>query len=260
MNDQLRKDLRFSDHACVSLFECLIVAGAPAVGLMHETTVRDRDTIQLALQLLRDMWKRADSLYIPRADLESLHAMECKSTTGVEACIQPNIAMDARKLSRYYIYLLFRYCMSSAVPTGHFCLPVSIQRTAALSDIPGSWIDPNVSTNYPSAPPIPVGGPTVGIPYHSQWSVAEHRQYPVQQHQERIYHTAQSGPEPDRKHQDQIHHVSRTTAPVSHIPQRNALYPNIPQQDYSASAHGRVPKGSERGTRVQGVYDSEEEY
>lgn len=124
MNGQVRKEITFSPDASVPLFECLIVTGAPATGLLDLTMITERETLQHSLTLLRDMWKRADTLYIPRADLESLHVMECKSTTGVQESIQAHISTDPRKLSRYYIYLLFRYCMSTAGPKNHFCLPI----------------------------------------------------------------------------------------------------------------------------------------
>lgn len=117
MNCSVRRDIVFSEHASVSLFECLRVAGAPATGLLQDTTFKDGGTLQMTLQLLRDMWHRADTFYIPRPDIESLHRMECNSTMCLETPIPDHILMGARKLSRYYIYLLFRYCMTCAGPT-----------------------------------------------------------------------------------------------------------------------------------------------
>lgn len=159
MNGSVRREIVFSDHASVLLFECLIVAGGPATGLLHNTVFKDGSKLQITLQLLRDMWQRADMLFVPELDLVSLHQMECK-TAGQETPIPYQILMDARKLSRYYIYLLFRYCMSSAGPEvvdncfNRRCQFSQLPRRYAtlLLDVPGSWLDAKVSMNYPSAP------------------------------------------------------------------------------------------------------------
>ena len=167
MNCLVRRDIVFSEHTSMPLFECLIVAGAPATGLFQDATFKDPTTLQTTLQVLRDMWQRADMLYIPRADLESLHRMECISTTSNEIPIPDQITVNARKLSRYYIYLLFRYCMSSAGPTIYNYQGFTINQligmsqrkvkniTAPLVDIPGSWLESKVCTDYPSAPSFP---------------------------------------------------------------------------------------------------------
>lgn len=150
----------FSEHASLSLFECLIVAGAPATGLLQDT-FKCESSLQLTLQLLRDMWQRADTLYVPSSDLDCLHAMECSSAACHRAKIPDPIVVDDRKLSRYYIYLLFRYCMSSAGPMAHRWSRVSHweakKHPAPLVDIPKSWLETKVCTTYPSAPPVHYG-------------------------------------------------------------------------------------------------------
>ena len=169
MNGLVRRDIVFSEHASMPLFECLIVAGAPATGLLQDARFKDHTTLQTTLQVLLDMWQRADTLYVPRADLESLHRMECITTTSNEIPIPCQIILDVRKLSRYYIYLLFRYCMSSAGLTIYNYRGFTINQlirmseqevksiTVPLVDIPGSWLEPKVCTSFPSAPPIPEG-------------------------------------------------------------------------------------------------------
>lgn len=169
MDGLVRRDIVFSEHASMPLFECLIVAGAPATGLLQDAAFKDRNTLQTTLQVLRDMWQRVDRLYIPRADLESLHCMECISTTSDKIPIPDHIIVDVRKLSRYYVYLLFRYCMSSAGPTSYINRGFTINQLSSMSqrevksitvplvDIPGSWLETKVCTNCPSAPPMPEG-------------------------------------------------------------------------------------------------------
>ena len=155
-----RRGIVFSENAS-SLFECLIVAGAPATGLLHDT-LKCESSLQTTLKHLRDMWQRADTLYTPRADLESLHTMESASTVYRETQIPESIVVDNRKLSRYYIYLLFRYCMSSAWPVTHnrwirMSHWEAKKPTAPLVDIPASWLETNMCNNYPSAPPMSHG-------------------------------------------------------------------------------------------------------
>lgn len=185
-----RKEVTLSERASVSLFECLIVAGEPATGLLYDTSFRDGGRLQITLQLLRDMWQRAETLYIPRADLESLHHMECKSAGHEDTPIPERIATDTRKLARYYIFLLFRYCVSEAGPsacgsgTGSMCNRFAnqwgvLRKTThlLLSDIPVSWLDNKVcSTNYPSAPPV-----TSNTPNGTPWPPASSEMSRVQQ-------------------------------------------------------------------------------
>lgn len=225
MNGLVRRDMVFSEHASVSLFECLIVAGAPATGLLQDV-FRYESTLQMTLQLLRDMWQRADRLYIPRADLECLHRMECISTMSREMSIPDQIASEPRKLSRYYIYLLFRYCMSSAglkvYQWGNKSNRVLSSQwkpekhAACLVDVPVSWLEPKVCTNYPSAPPVPEVNNSVSKPplydrpqqltqpplhqhprqHLPQQLPVEHMQYPQQQQ-------PQSQPQPQPQQQPQ---------------------------------------------------------
>lgn len=147
-----RRDIVFSDTASTTLFECLIISGTPAMGLLHSASFKDVKSLQMSLGLLRKMWTNADELYIPKTDLESLHSMECKSAGSHTTDIPQSIAVDIRKLSRYYIYLLFRYCIS-AVEQGFTNRPVKTCKLL-LTDIPTGWLQIGASTNYPSAPPM----------------------------------------------------------------------------------------------------------
>ena len=157
MNGSVRREILFSEHASLLLFECLIVAGGPATGLLCDTVFGDGRKVQMILKRLRDMWQRADALYVPRFDVESLHLMECK-TAGREAPIPNLILKDHRKLSRYYIYLLFRYCMSFEEPEvvnkcfKHRRQWLSKEDAPFLTDVPGSWLE---ATSAPG--PIEIG-------------------------------------------------------------------------------------------------------
>lgn len=178
MNPLLRREIVFSEHASVELFECLVVAGAPATGLLAEPSHKDVRTLQSTLQLLRDMWRRSDSLYVPKTDLEWLHRMECASARCGDNRIPDPISRDPRKVSRYYVYLLFRYCMSTArfavtcnqrgAPMSRLlraCAWDTEKRVTVFSDVPPAWLETKASTGYPSAPPLPacdvVDGPSV---------------------------------------------------------------------------------------------------
>lgn len=147
-----RREITFSGTATANLFECLVMSGSPATGYLHAASFRDVRTLQMGLQLLRDMWTKVDGLYIPKSDLESLHAMEYKSAGSHTPDIPQCIAVDTRKLARYYIYLLFRYCVSAAEhgSAGR----VHKEHTLHLTDIPTSWMQSVTSTNFPSAPPM----------------------------------------------------------------------------------------------------------
>lgn len=113
---------------------------------------------------------------IPRADLESLHHMECSNTVCHETPIPDQILSEARKLSRYYIYLLFCHFMSSAGPKTYNQQGFMFNRlirmsqwepkknAAPLVDVPESWLETKVCTNYPSAPPTPKGNFMSGFP------------------------------------------------------------------------------------------------
>lgn len=161
MNGAVRRDIAFSRHASVALFECLIVAGAPATGLLQGGAfIGDAVGLQKSLELIRDMWRRADTLYVYLEDLESLHRTECRSTGRSGSPVPEAIAREPRKLARYYVYLLFRYCVSFASRTREFdatealCLWKLYDKHDALIDIPEAWmVTGRVCTNYPSAPP-----------------------------------------------------------------------------------------------------------
>lgn len=163
-----REDIVFSEHASLSLFECLVVAGAPPTGILQDIEFEDELQLQESLFILREMWQRADLVFVPRGDLECLHRMESISTLGDQVPIYPSISMDKRKRKRYYIYLLFRYCMSFARPRSRNChgwmsscslgfsrLPVKRHKTLInhLQDVPGTWLESTASTNLPSTPP-----------------------------------------------------------------------------------------------------------
>lgn len=107
----LRRRIVFSGQASVELFEYLVIAGSPAIGLLNEIYLRDRCVLKESLTVLRDMWQRVDSMLVPREDLEHLHRMEAESLSG-GSDIPQAILRDNNKLARYYVYLLFRYVMS----------------------------------------------------------------------------------------------------------------------------------------------------
>nr|BBA49175.1 hypothetical protein [Oryzias latipes] len=160
MNSEMRQKIAFSPHASVALFECLIVAGAPATGLLqNEVVSKHRPTLQKSLELLRDMWTRSDALHVCQDDLISLHRMECESAGHAGAKVPKCIAVDHRKLSRYYVYLLFRYSVSFASSDrGGFIYNrfrawgAGAGAVEPLRDIPHAWLPPFQSP-APSAPP-----------------------------------------------------------------------------------------------------------
>ena len=181
----LRQRIVFSDRASVELFEHLVIAGSPAIGLLNDVHLRDRCILKDSLTVLRDMWQRVDSAFVPREDLERLHVMEAESLSG-SADIPEAILGDNNKLSRYYVYLLFRYVMSwnftddMAVYTesnsSFFQKPTSKpklktasllrqrltsrpkSKTASpLRDIPLRWLQATARSSFPSAPPEVTG-------------------------------------------------------------------------------------------------------
>lgn len=266
MNASFRREIVFSEHASVSLFECLIVAGAPATGLFQSTIFKDGDTLQTTLQLLRNMWRRADTLYIPRVDLESLHHMECNSVLCQDTRIPARIASETRKLSRYYIYLLFRYCLSSAGPMTYNqkqgfmsnCLIRMSQKNAApLVDVPGDWLETEVCSNYPSAPPIPdcnfvSGGMTSLLP----------QQFPSDLHQQQ----QQQPPPQGECHQDMTHTMIQRL-PLQ--PNTKQMYPDLTHHQSGELLHTKAFKGSNKKPRMKNVLskgcynsnvESDEEY
>ncbi|KAJ7995077.1 hypothetical protein DPEC_G00256180 [Dallia pectoralis] len=119
-------------------------------------------------------------LYIPRADLESLHLMECSGKVYHEMPIHDQIALDARKLSRYYIYLLFRYCMSAAGPTpynqpsvmSNCSIGVPQWEPKKIRSSPTRYTrylaGGQLCTNSNSAPPIPQGNFESWFPIHNR--------------------------------------------------------------------------------------------
>lgn len=160
-----RKEIAFLNHVSESVFETLIVSGAPATGLLYETTTtttthKHANQLQKTLTLLRGMWQRADTLFVPRSDLEQLHSMECKTVGQQGASIPDRLAQDHRKLARYYVFLLFRYCVSALTETPATARSLRdrvFQRKEPrkpLSDIPLSWLDNRACVNNPSAPPL----------------------------------------------------------------------------------------------------------
>lgn len=167
MNSATRKEILFSDRASVGLFECLIVAGAPATGLGLpcgiELQMGTGNAMQKSIERLRDMWRRVDSLYVCQEDLEALHAMECKTNGHSGSPVPHRICTSPRKLARYYVYLLFRYCVSFETRErrgGGFarakaiCTGVFTQKGPMVIDIPAGWlVTGEIWTNQPSAPP-----------------------------------------------------------------------------------------------------------
>lgn len=276
----------FSEHASVSLFECLIVAGAPATGLF-QMTFKDGNALQMTLQLLRDMWKRADALYIPSADLDCLHRMECNSVSCEDTRIPDRIASEMRKLSRYYIYLLFRYCLSSAGPTTYNrgqgfvsnCFIRTPQHTAALQDVPGNWLETKVSSNYPSAPPLPdcnfvSGGMTSLLQQqqpqsHTHHGIQSPSDFPPKRHDQTASHQDLTHRNTQRtRHRALTHQHTQTASDqdVTHaVTQRLLLqYPDLSPLQSSGPPQTKVFKGSDRKTRTKntlsaGCYNSDVE-
>lgn len=163
-----RREIPFVETASVPLFEILIVAGAPAVGFFN--TIKDAKGMQKTLTRLRQMWQRADALFIPPTDLNALHSMHSKSQGAAAGAIPAHIASDHRKLARYYIFLLFRYCVSAASRDSSFSVyfyaPSTNRSDVHLPDVPPSWLDGRVSLMYPSAPPSEPALPCQQ-PYHA---------------------------------------------------------------------------------------------
>ena len=147
-----RDELVLSPDASVELFEILIVAGAPAMGLMLLHIWRDKNE-QSTLDHLRVMWHRVDSCYVHQSDLEWLHKMDLKAANEENLIIPQAIILDQRKLRRYYIYLLFRYCMTVILTSRkrtHASPASSCYHT--LKDIPPSWLSQTPLGSYRSAP------------------------------------------------------------------------------------------------------------
>lgn len=248
MSFLVRKEITFSPQVSAEVFECLIVAGAPATGLFNNTTFRDGNALQTSLQRLRDMWQRADALYVPRFDLLSLHQMECCSLGFPETPIPDKIMSDVRKLARYYVYLLFRYCMSAAGPLipcnqQGFRLSFLVSQqgkkansTALLLDIPEYWLQMKVCTNFPSAPPFPESDCASGryrVPHQQPLPFAEYPQETkdLQQHSKR---------------NQQLLDLKNKT-----------LYPNLPQMQISKSdVEVKSFKRTENKRRLPECYDS----
>lgn len=280
MNGSARREIVFSEHASVSLFECLIVAGAPAMGLFQDSGLKSGETLQMTLQVLRDMWKRADTLYIPRGDVESLHHMECCSTARSGAPIPDPILSEPGKFSRYYIYLLFRYCITSAGPTTYnqqgmmsnrmirmgLCEPK--MKTFPLGDIPRSWLLSTVSTNLPSAPPSQEGSFTNGFPQylpqpqHSPQPLENHL-YPQQQHLQARpqQHVRQYNGGVDCTNPQEQRLALQCTA--------KQLYPALTEHQASESSHRKPMRGPSTKPKPKNLFsngcydsnvDSEEEY
>ena len=154
MASLIREDLVLSPDASLELFEILIVAGAPAVGLgLHFG--RDVDK-QSNVNHLRSMWRRVDySWYVPICDLERLHQMDVRAAKEENPIIPQTIVMDQRKLRRYYIYLLFRYTMTMMLTPRkwtHTRLCCSSHKYHTLKDIPSNWFSQTCLGAYPSAP------------------------------------------------------------------------------------------------------------
>ena len=164
----LRRCIVFSDQASVELFEYLVIAGSPATGLLNEMYLRDRRALQHGLGVLREMWQRIHSMFVPKGDLENLHRMEAESLSSrIE--IPEAILVDNNKLATYYVYLLFRYTMSwhftthgmavyDAVPESKssFFQRLTPKRkrktTNPLRDIPVGWLQTTARSSFPSAP------------------------------------------------------------------------------------------------------------
>uniref|UniRef100_A0A8C6P4S7 RING-type domain-containing protein n=1 Tax=Nothobranchius furzeri TaxID=105023 RepID=A0A8C6P4S7_NOTFU len=108
------------------------------------------------------MWTRVDRLFVPKADVESLHSMECNSTGHYNNGIPLAITVDGGKLARYYVYLLFRYCISAAENRG-IGGRCSGQRQLPLTDIPAGWLQTVAFSSHSSAPSIDFQSVSSGV-------------------------------------------------------------------------------------------------
>lgn len=150
----LRAQLSYSDFASDRMFECLVISDTVERGLYSTVSVRHVKELHEALAQLREMWARLDVLFVCREDMRTLHMLECKYQNhhqyDIPGCIQEN----SIKYAAYYVYLLFRYSVTSClagpcsgssssssssgkkrdkcVPHPH-CEPIA--------DIPQAWID-----------------------------------------------------------------------------------------------------------------------
>lgn len=209
-----RREITFSETASINLFECLVISGAPATGFLHAASFRDVGALQLSLQLLRDMWTRVNWLYIPKMDLESLHSMECKTAGSHVTDIPLCIAVDTRKLARYYVYLLFRYCVS-AMEHGSLGDRSHKSPTLLLTDIPTPWLQTVASTNYPSAPPMFT---EIHQEQQQQQQQQHQQQYQQQYHQQ---HQQQYQQQYQQQHQEQQHQQQHQHQQPSEMTQMN---------------------------------------
>lgn len=278
----------FSEHASVVLFECLVVAGAPATGLLQDVPVKGRSGLQTAVRVLRDMWQRADVLHVQREDLESLHRMECNSSGTSETPIPERISTVAGNLSRYYIYLLFRYCVTYAGATKYSQRARLVNRSfhmfrweprkhsAPLVDVPENWLwlGNTPGTSYPSAPPIPDGhlasaphayppSPLVQqLPRNPDHEQCEQHRYPRLQKQ----HYPQSrGEQQVRAYREEIDYTQQRDRRFPLHSDEKQLYPSLaghggatfqgpdarPKLAFGKGCHG-TELGSEDGYCTQG--------
>ncbi|KAL3974020.1 RAP1 GTPase activating protein 2 [Sarotherodon galilaeus] len=218
-----RREITFSGTATANLFECLVISGSPATGYLHAASFRDVRTLQMGIQLLRDMWTKVDGLYIPKSDLESLHAMEYKRAGSHTPDIPQCIAVDTRKLARYYIYLLFRYCVSAAEhgSAGR----VHKEHTLHLTDIPTSWMQSVTSTNFPSAPTMMITHQSVpGVRQQQQPQPIEMTQMnSTHQHEQRYNVTHDQEHLTLRDFQPQQQHQHQQLYNPSNVPLRRTL-------------------------------------
>ncbi|KAJ8411162.1 hypothetical protein AAFF_G00171680 [Aldrovandia affinis] len=105
---------------------------------------------------LRDMWDRADRQFVPSEDMNVLQRLECASVGPDHTEVSELIRGDNRKLARYYIYLLFRYCVTHGLQKTQGSCKVGKYRYHILNDIPANWLLTAAWSDYPSAPLDPM--------------------------------------------------------------------------------------------------------
>lgn len=150
----------------------------------------------------------------------------------------------------------------------------SKRRTLPLLDVPCSWLDSKVCTNYPSAPPIPDGNLMSGFPScfpQQPLKSLEHQRYAPQQPQQLPQPVECQGYQPQRVreyHRDMDYTKQQSQRPELQR-QNKQLYPQPTEQQASEPSYPKPFKGldDKRKTKnafSKGCYDStiesEDEY
>ncbi|KAK2811411.1 hypothetical protein Q5P01_000206 [Channa striata] len=255
MNGAVRRDIAFSRHASVALFECLIVAGAPATGLLQGGAfIGDAVGLQKSLELIRDMWRRADTLYVYLEDLESLHRTECRSTGRSGSPVPEAIAREPRKLARVCTnYPSAPPALDNARIPAYAAEPRSPFREQPASHFPFRWTPLEQQRR---APP-------------SSYAHGEQRKAPEQQHlpQQQQQVQLSLSPRTDSALPEYHGHEDRET-PQKHARRLQQLYPplhpgtqgsQVSQESKSFQTRGGKSQRVASENGMSGCYDSNDE-